>query len=161
MTPPTVMVVDDDPDIVATLESIHELEGLRVLTSPDGRRALSLLRAGERPAVILLDLMMPEMSGAEFRAEQLRDRDIASIPVIVFTGDPDAEQKAISLGTVGLPEQARDARYAPLHDPALLQAGARRGARDGRGSTPRRGEAVGATISTRPHASLPCSRRSP
>jgi two-component system, chemotaxis family, chemotaxis protein CheY len=100
--PPTILVVDDDPDIVATLESILEIEGYRVITSPDGPRALSLLRAGERPSVILLDLMMPGMSGVEFRAEQLRDGDLARIPVVVFTGDPSVGEKAASLGVVGL-----------------------------------------------------------
>ena len=46
------------------------------------------------PSLILLDLMMPTMNGWEFRAEQLEDLRLASIPLVVLTGDGNASEKA-------------------------------------------------------------------
>ncbi len=57
-----------------------------------------MLRAGLRPAVILLDLMMPVMDGADFRAAQLRDPRLAAIPVVVLTADGRFQQAAQALG---------------------------------------------------------------
>lgn len=82
-----VMVVEDDLDIRAMVTQLLELEGYRVIATADGNEALHMLRAGARPCVILLDLMMPTMSGWQFREEQSRDPDLAAIPVVVITGD--------------------------------------------------------------------------
>jgi CheY-like chemotaxis protein len=79
------MVVDDDDDIRETLESLLTEEGYAVSAYQNGRAALDALRAGERPAAILLDLMMPIMDGWDFRREQLADPALASIPVILVT----------------------------------------------------------------------------
>ena len=68
-----VMLVEDDVDIRADLSALLCSEGFEVVCAADGAEALAHLRAGARPAVILLDLMMPLMNGWEFRAEQLRD----------------------------------------------------------------------------------------
>jgi len=54
-----VMIVDDDVDIRDTLGTVLARYGYRVTTAGDGAEALARLRAGERPALILLDLMMP------------------------------------------------------------------------------------------------------
>jgi CheY-like chemotaxis protein len=75
-------------------------EGHRVVGAANGREALERLRAMPRPSLILLDLMMPEMNGAQFRAEQLRDPALASIPVVVVSADAAAEEKAAALGAV-------------------------------------------------------------
>lgn len=91
-----VLVVDDNPDIVETMAMILEAAGYSVLTANNGRDALTLLRGGARPCVILLDMMMPIMSGFDFRAEQLRDPELASLPVVVLTGDGRVAQKAES-----------------------------------------------------------------
>jgi CheY-like chemotaxis protein len=50
--------------------------------------------------VILLDLMMPVMNGWEFRAEQLKDPRLSSIPVVVFSGHGKLDQNAVSIGAV-------------------------------------------------------------
>ena len=63
----------------------------------NGEVALERARA-ERPCVILLDLMMPIMNGWEFRTEQLRDARLASIPVVVCSGDGRIAEKAFALG---------------------------------------------------------------
>lgn len=83
----SVLVVDDDQDIRETVADVLSEEGYAVMTAGNGREALELLLTSRTPApgVILLDLMMPEMDGAAFRAEQLKVPNIAGIPVIVFS----------------------------------------------------------------------------
>jgi CheY-like chemotaxis protein len=80
-----VMVVDDDDDIRETLAGLLEDEGYSVVAYPSGQDALDALRRGIGPRVILLDLMMPVMDGAEFRREQLADPTLADIPVVLIT----------------------------------------------------------------------------
>lgn len=95
-----ILVVEDDADIRSALCSILEDEGYRVACAADGQEALGALRAGLRPAVILLDLMMPVMDGPDFRAAQLLDPRIADIPVVVLTADGRLQQAAQALGAV-------------------------------------------------------------
>jgi CheY-like chemotaxis protein len=82
---PLVMVVDDDDDIRETLAGLLEDEGYGVAAFPTGLDALEALQRGLGPRVILLDLMMPVMDGAEFRREQLADPKLAGIPVVLIT----------------------------------------------------------------------------
>jgi CheY-like chemotaxis protein len=96
-----VLVVDDDFDIRDTLQELLELEGLRVASAANGREALRQLRNGVRPGLILLDLMMPEMSGWEFRGEQLRDPALADIPVVILSATPDVARTANELRAAG------------------------------------------------------------
>ena len=82
--PGSVLIVEDDPGTQESLRRAFEKEGWTSETAPNGRVALDLLD-GFHPALILLDLMMPEMDGFEF-LEALRARpDAARIPVIVLT----------------------------------------------------------------------------
>jgi CheY-like chemotaxis protein len=85
MTNRCVLVVDDDEAIRDSLCEILEDEGHPAVGVPDGREALDFLRGDRRPCLILLDLMMPVMDGATFRAEQLGDPRLSSIPVAVIT----------------------------------------------------------------------------
>ncbi len=96
-----VLVVDDDFDIRDTLRELLEIEGLRVAIASTGREALQRLRDGVRPDLILLDLMMPEMSGWEFRGEQLRDPELADIPVVILSATPDVGKTASELHAAG------------------------------------------------------------
>jgi CheY-like chemotaxis protein len=94
---PYVLVVDDDRDIRELVRDILQFEGYSVVTASNGREALEHLRRADLPRLILLDLMMPIMNGWEFRAEQLKDPQLKSIPVVVLTGDGNASEKARSL----------------------------------------------------------------
>lgn len=82
---PTVLIVDDDVDILTGLGELLEDEGYQVTKVTDGEAALNHLRRGLRPCVILLDLMMPGMNGWDFRAEQMKEGDLRDIPVVVIT----------------------------------------------------------------------------
>jgi CheY-like chemotaxis protein len=92
--PPTVLVVDDDGDLLEVLGEVIEEEGYRAVTAKNGEHALALLRDGETPCVILLDLKMPGMGGEEFRRLQLADPRFAGIPVVGFTGLSNGEAEA-------------------------------------------------------------------
>jgi CheY-like chemotaxis protein len=81
----SVLIVDDDAALRETLADALTDEGFTVSFSVNGLEALQALRAGLRPDVILLDLMMPVMDGWRFREEQALDRELASIPVVVIT----------------------------------------------------------------------------
>jgi CheY-like chemotaxis protein len=81
----TVLIVDDDRAVLNGLSELLESEGYAVATATDGLDALTQLRAGLRPCVILLDLMMQGMDGWDFRHEQLKDQNLRDIPVVIVT----------------------------------------------------------------------------
>jgi two-component system, chemotaxis family, chemotaxis protein CheY len=80
-----LMIVDDDDDLRNTLAEILTAQGYQVAAFGDARAALAALEDGRTPFLILLDLMMPGMSGWEFRAAQLENATLAPIPVVVVT----------------------------------------------------------------------------
>jgi CheY-like chemotaxis protein len=83
--PDTVLIVDDDLPVRTALKELFETEGYAVALAANGRAALNHLRKGLRPCVILLDLMMPEMDGWDFRNAQLADPGLKDIPVVILT----------------------------------------------------------------------------
>ena len=88
-SPRPVLIVEDDEDIREAVQDALERRGYRVLTAGDGREGLAVLReADPRPAVILLDLTMPVMSGWELMAEMEKDAALAAIPVVVMSAVP-------------------------------------------------------------------------
>ena len=86
----TVMVVDDDEDLRNALGDVLREEGYQVVCVADGAEALSWLRGNPEPGIILLDLMMPIMSGWQFREQQRRDPRLAQIRTAVMTAIPNA-----------------------------------------------------------------------
>jgi CheY-like chemotaxis protein len=81
---PRIMVVDDTPAILDVVRKCLEGEGYHVTTCLEGREAARLARA-ERPDVIMLDVVMPEVSGWEVLAQLRADPDFTMTPVIVCT----------------------------------------------------------------------------
>ena len=80
----SVLVVEDDREIRELLVQVLREEGHEVSSSSDGSTALERLRAGFRPDVILLDLLMPPgICGSEFIAQLRRQEGYSAIPVIV------------------------------------------------------------------------------
>lgn len=84
MAPATVLVVDDDPVILRLLEVNFEMEGFTVVRAADGAEGLE--RAREvLPDVVVLDIMMPRMTGHEVATALRQDPRTAAIPVIFVT----------------------------------------------------------------------------
>jgi DNA-binding response OmpR family regulator len=83
-----VLVVEDDEDLRHALAECLAAEGLLVTTASNGRDALTKL-ATERPAVVVLDLMLPEMDGWELLRTMEREPALARVPVLVMTAGRD------------------------------------------------------------------------
>jgi CheY-like chemotaxis protein len=110
-----ILVVEDDPDIRESVVEILEDDGHVVTSAGDGREALDVLQsASPAPDLILLDLMMPVMSGYQFREEQLKLPAFASIPVLIVTADVNARSKVESLKVAGFVQKPLKIR--PLLD---------------------------------------------
>ena len=80
-----VLIVEDDADLREMMAQLLTLEGFHAEAVANGKEALDYLRTGDRPDVILLDLMMPVMDGWEFRRHQREDPQFAEVPVVVLT----------------------------------------------------------------------------
>ena len=89
----TVLVVDDEPTLRETLAEAIEQDGLRVVTAADGREALERFRA-EAPDLVLLDLMLPEVSGIEVCRILRRE---SSVPIIMLTAKDGEIDKVVGL----------------------------------------------------------------
>ncbi|EKV29803.1 response regulator receiver protein [Caenispirillum salinarum AK4] len=95
-----VLVVEDDVIMRQGFVAVLEMEGFEVREAADGSDALDML-GHWRPDVILLDLMMPVMTGWDFRQAQLQNTDIAGIPVIVVSGCAGSEREVAALKPAG------------------------------------------------------------
>jgi DNA-binding response OmpR family regulator len=84
MAPATVLVVDDDPVILKLLEVNFEMEGFEVVRASDGAEGLERARA-VHPDIVVLDVMMPRMTGYEVAKALREDEDTAHIPIIFVT----------------------------------------------------------------------------
>ncbi|HZU84489.1 MAG TPA: response regulator [Polyangiaceae bacterium] len=81
-----VLIVDDDPDILEALEFALQEAGYQTEIATNGREAMDrLVRGGRRPALILLDMLMPVMDGVEFLAAVRQRPSLAQIPVLVIS----------------------------------------------------------------------------
>ena len=79
-----VLIADDEPNIVISLEYLMKREGHAVLVARDGEQALAMIRA-ERPALVLLDVMMPKKTGVEVCQALRADEATAGIKVLMLT----------------------------------------------------------------------------
>lgn len=94
-----ILIVEDSLDIQQLLSHFLEKSGYSVVCAANGIEALEILRSGPGlPKLIILDIMMPEMDGFQFLAEQEKDSKIAGIPVVAMTADKTAETRALHAG---------------------------------------------------------------
>jgi DNA-binding response OmpR family regulator len=93
-----ILVVDDDPEILAMLRDFLESEGHVVRTAANGAEALDALDE-VAPALILLDMRMPVVDGWAF-AQQLREREL-TYPIVVMTAAESARRWAEEIGATG------------------------------------------------------------
>jgi CheY-like chemotaxis protein len=80
-----VLLVDDDHDLREELADVLVDAGYAVVQAVDGREALARLESMPTPCVVLLDLMMPVMSGEEVLVEMRKRKALASVPVILMS----------------------------------------------------------------------------
>lgn len=80
----TILVVDDEQDIILALEILLAEEGYEIITANNGRQALERL-AERRPDLVLIDVMMPILSGPETIAKMRADSEYAEIPVVLMS----------------------------------------------------------------------------
>ena len=97
MSSSRILVVDDQPINVQLLRRKLEREGIEVLTAENGLAALEIVRA-QKPDLILLDVMMPDMDGIEVCERLQADEESKSIPVIFITARSSKEGKLEGLG---------------------------------------------------------------
>ena len=83
-----ILVVEDDDDIRETTMDVLEAEGYAVVGASNGLEGLRRLEEAQRPCVILLDLMMPVMSGQEFLLRLRKEARWETIPVVVVSAWP-------------------------------------------------------------------------
>ncbi len=92
----SVLIVDDEGPILALLRYNLEKSGYRVLEAADGQEAL-LVAGEERPDIIILDWMLPSLSGIEVCRRVRRDRDLSSTPIIMLTARGDEQDRVRGL----------------------------------------------------------------
>jgi DNA-binding response OmpR family regulator len=80
----TILIADDEPNIVISLEFLLEREGYRVLIARDGQEALDTI-ARDRPAMVLLDVMLPKLSGYDVCQRIRQNPDWADVKVVMLT----------------------------------------------------------------------------
>ncbi len=79
-----VLIADDEPNILISLEFLMKREGHQVLLARDGEEALALIRS-ERPALVLLDVMMPKKTGFEVCQAVRADDTLAAVQIVLLT----------------------------------------------------------------------------
>jgi CheY-like chemotaxis protein len=96
-----VLIVEDDPDIREVLEEMIDAGNHPVVTATNGAEGLAALEQVDPPALILLDLMMPVMSGFAFLEELARRTDRTGDKVLLITANETVERAAQLPGVVG------------------------------------------------------------
>lgn len=87
----TILIVEDEFDILSALKMIFTLEQYQILTASNGQLALQMM-ATRRPDLVLTDWMMPEMDGAELCHRMKADPALAGIPIIMMSAGLSAPQ---------------------------------------------------------------------
>lgn len=100
----TILVVDDQPLIVKVIVTHLSKAGFKSVVGTSDPTAVISLASSERPSLILLDILMPEMGGLEVLEQLKSDPLLEGIPVLMVTssGSSEEKQSAIQLGAVGI-----------------------------------------------------------
>jgi CheY-like chemotaxis protein len=99
MSDKRILIVEDAPEIQTLLARLLKSRGYHIDCVSNGLSALEFLHAaGELPDLILLDLMMPEMDGYQFRQRQESEEKLRDIPLVVMTAGGDIQAKAEQVG---------------------------------------------------------------
>jgi DNA-binding response OmpR family regulator len=91
-----ILYIEDEPEMIELTRMVLEREGFEVLGAMGGNEGLEKIKQ-EKPDLILLDLMMPEMDGWEVYRRIKVDKDMADIPIIIVTAKTQSVDKALGL----------------------------------------------------------------
>ena len=96
---PKILVVEDEQILAEMYKDKFEKEGFEIVLARDGKIGIEIMKK-EKPALVLLDILLPNENGIEFLKKQAKDPEISSIPVIVFSNfdDPETKKETLSLG---------------------------------------------------------------
>jgi two-component system chemotaxis response regulator CheY len=92
-----VLLVEDDQPLREVMFEALQMEGFDAAIVCNGAEAMHYLRSSPHPKLILLDLMMPVMDGAQFRQEQRANPSLCEIPVVLLSADRELADKAWAL----------------------------------------------------------------
>jgi len=92
-----ILIVDDDPKLIELMTKKLERTGFKVVSAKNGLQALDITRKN-KPDLILLDEMMPEMDGFLFFKEVKKDENLATIPIIILTGRGKMRESFLAVG---------------------------------------------------------------
>lgn len=87
-----ILIIDDEPDFIKVIRMRLEVNGFRVVSAENGKEGLKKSKS-EKPDLILLDLMMPEMDGFEVLEHLKKDKKTFDIPVVILSAKSDDESK--------------------------------------------------------------------
>ena len=97
-----VLIIDDDDDIRQTVADALELEHLVVHSARNGLEALEMIKAGLRPCLILLDMMMPVMDGWQFAQALAADAEVSRLRVCIFSATGIRPSQAVPANVVAV-----------------------------------------------------------
>ena len=80
-----ILLVEDDKDLLDILKKKFEQEGLNILTAETGEKALQIINSDEKPALIVLDILLPDIDGITILSELVSNKDTRDIPVIILS----------------------------------------------------------------------------
>jgi CheY-like chemotaxis protein len=109
---PTILVVDDDAPILGLMKNLLREFGFQAVTASTGDEAIEEARR-HRPALILLDKNMPEMSGHEVIQALRTEPGLEAVPILILSGDPISRSELKALGAEGAVQK-------PFDIPALV-----------------------------------------
>jgi len=97
----TILCIDDDPEIITLMRLIFRTQGFRLVGAVSGPEGLETMRR-VKPDVVLLDLMMPGMSGWEVYRRMRADEELREIPVVIVTVRAQKIERTLGLHVFGV-----------------------------------------------------------
>src|SRR5690606_23996854 len=88
-----ILLIEDNREIREGVSQLLEMEGYQVVSVASGREGLERLQDVERPHLVVLDFVLPELGGPEFLEAKERLPDVSEIPLLVFSADLYVEKK--------------------------------------------------------------------
>jgi CheY-like chemotaxis protein len=115
--PSAILIVEDHHDVRESLQQWLEHAGYRAIGCSSGVDALAVLQSGQSVCLILLDLMMPGVSGFQFREQQRATDTLSDIPVVVISAAPQPQEYHGNLRALAYLRKPVD----PVHVLGLVQ----------------------------------------